>query len=112
MKLRNKKTGERKEINDEERDLFDLVKKLGLLEDWEIIEEKEPLINDEKIRKAVRAWAEANGLNAQPIFFSAEYNRFCDAPDFSIAIDFYREVKGGPHDGYSYYLGELCGEEN
>ena len=44
MKLRNKKTGEVKEFN----------------EDWEDVEPKEPLIKDEKFRKAVRAWAEAN----------------------------------------------------
>ena len=126
MKLRNKKTGE---IIDLEQWRLEYYKSSGCItitndknqneqfcygafadmkDEWEDVE---PLIKDEKIRKAVRAWAEANGLNAQPIYFSAEYNRFCDAPDFSIAIDFYREVKGGPHDGYSYYLGELCGED-
>ena len=116
MKLRNKKTGRivnfRHIAIDEPKDDRENYRYSSLAEfndEWEDV--TEPLIKDEKIRKAVRAWAEANGLNAQPIYFSAKYNRFCDAPDFSIAIDFYREVKGGPHDEYSYYLGELCGEE-
>lgn len=72
---------------------------------------KEPLIKDEKIRKAVRAWAEANGLDSLPIYYDANYHRFCDDPDFSITIRFYREVKGELNSGYSYYLDELCGEE-
>lgn len=75
-------------------------------------EPNEPLIKDEKIRKAVRAWAEANGLDSLPIHYDSIYNRFCDAPDFCVAIDFYKGVKGeGLHGGYSYYLNELCGEE-
>lgn len=32
-------------------------------EDWEDYKPKEPLIKDEKIRKAVRAWAEACNLS-------------------------------------------------
>lgn len=71
---------------------------------------KEPLIKDPKIRKAVRAWAEANGLDSLPLHYDSNYNRFCDAPDFSVAIDFYNGIKGELHGGYSYYLAELCGE--
>ena len=60
MNLRNKKTGETIILKDEGE-----LALLKLIEDslpnglnvWE--EVKEPLIKDEKIRKAVRAWAEA-----------------------------------------------------
>ena len=34
----------------------------ALSEDWEVYKPKEPLIKDEKIRKAIRAWAEACNL--------------------------------------------------
>ena len=33
-----------------------------LNEEWEDYKPKEPLIKDEKVRKAVRAWAEANDI--------------------------------------------------
>lgn len=72
MKLRNKKTGEILETGDHAATVW---KKNGygdhysynslaeLNEEWEDYKPKEPLIKDEKIRKAVRAWAEANGID-------------------------------------------------
>ena len=84
MKLRNKKTGEICELASirqywrEEKDggvgyclLTSLVdggeqfiynSLAELNEEWEDYQSAEPLIKDEKIRKAVRAWAEANEI--------------------------------------------------
>ena len=72
MKLRNKKTGEIKEIKtidlvvtgqfyDKIIDRQPSLAKLN--EEWEDYVTKEPLIKDEKIRKAVRAWADVNRIN-------------------------------------------------
>lgn len=70
MKLRNKKTGKtingcfvvceykdgkRFSVND--KPVYDSISKLN--EDYEDVEE--PLIKDEEVRKAVRAWSKANG---------------------------------------------------
>lgn len=55
MKLRNKKTGE----------IIDA-------KEWEAYEPIEPLIKDEKIRKAVRAWAEALYLKGVIFDFNDE----------------------------------------
>ena len=79
MKLRNKKTGEKKafgnlqvyaeaENTNESQFLgnFDSFKQI--LEYYEDYIPKEPLIKDPKIRKAVRAWAEANGVTSIVVF--------------------------------------------
>lgn len=79
MKLRNKKTGEIVEgYKGEPIDLFIYLGTDGegdelnrktyhslaeLNEEWEDYESNKPLIKDEKIRRAVRAWAEANAIN-------------------------------------------------
>lgn len=79
MKLRNKKTGEIGELHyypDKEYHFavstkdptqMGIYKTLGeLLQDWTdfiVHEPTEPLIEDDKVRKAVRAWAEANGVS-------------------------------------------------
>lgn len=69
MLLKNKKTGEIIDGGDY-LNVYDDLDHQGkswhynslaeLNEDWEDYVPKEPLIKDEKIRKAVRAWAEAN----------------------------------------------------
>lgn len=73
MKLRNKKTGKVVvEINKiglvwnkygmpAEIGQYDSIAEL--CEEWEDYKPAEPLIKDEKIRKAVRAWAEADDLD-------------------------------------------------
>ena len=76
MKLRNKKTGEVGEVAEViftvyEPDMplcgnsilgqYDSLAELN--DEWEDYKPKEPLIKDEKIRKAVRAWAEADDLD-------------------------------------------------
>lgn len=78
MKLRNKKTGEVDDFLFEViTNRIDLYRRVGssdtkniwkyntlaeLIADWEDVEPAEPLIKDEKIRKAVRAWAEMNDI--------------------------------------------------
>lgn len=73
MKLRNKKTGEIDDFLFEViTDRIDFYRRVGttetkniwrynslaeLNEEWEDYKPKEPLIKDEKVRKAVRAWA-------------------------------------------------------
>lgn len=84
MKLRNKKNGKVLECKNIE---FTQCKALGtecssyvpcvnslaeLNEDWEDYTPKEPLIKDEKIRKAVRAWAEALYLRGAIFDFNDE----------------------------------------
>lgn len=66
MRLRNKKTGEIGVINlkvygNDKNYVFDKLE--TLYEDWEDNVPKEPLIKDDGIRKAVRAWAEANDFD-------------------------------------------------
>ena len=123
MKLKNKKTGEVKEFNN----LFltktaketnaatseyverSYCKIAELIADWEDYSPAEPLIKDEKIRKAVRAWAEVNDEKDNIIFSrNCEYSDYCFYTNdggnltFSVGID----LKEG-----SYTIAELCGEE-
>lgn len=114
MKLRNKKTGSILEINDEERNLYSLLKKTSYLKDWEEYTPKEPLIKDEKIRKAVRAWAEA--LDAESCSFRADHDIFdfiaigasCLRFDMSDGWGTY-ELEDIPNGWHT--IAELCGEE-
>ena len=92
MKLRNKKTGE-----------------IFYPDDWEAF--VEPLIKDEKIRKAVRAWAVACGLSY--VTYKQASNEFYD-PDTrgAFAIRFRLiPVEVYLEDGGRYTIAELCGEE-
>jgi len=74
-------------------------------------ESKEPLIKDEKIRKAVRAWAEA--CNLKHVTYKQASNEFYDADTRGafairftlIPVEVYLE------DGEHYTIAELCGEE-
>ena len=73
MKLRNKKTGEIREDSDLGKMLvryampsYDSIAEL--CEEWEDYKPAEPLIKDEKVRKAVRAWLAIQG---QPIVAAA-----------------------------------------
>lgn len=72
MKLRNKKTGDvgicnLKIVHSMEAPLF-YHSLAEVNRDWEDYETKEPLVKDEKIREAVRAWAEANSIKEIIIF--------------------------------------------
>ena len=70
----------------------------------------EPLIKDEKVRKAVRAWAEAIGASKVCILDSRhDYLKITDSTTFSyICFDY--EI-GYTYDECDYTIAELCGEE-
>ena len=82
-----------------------------LNEDWEDYKPSEPLIKDEKIRKAVRAWAEANEIS------QAQFDRYTSG--FSASDDDHNLLSMISFDGFvfmfvdgKYYtIDELCGEE-
>jgi hypothetical protein len=74
-----------------------------LNEEWEDYEPKEPLIKDEKIRKAVRAWAEATGTKA------VNYWGHLESCQNDASIDFQNGL--GLESGDDYSIAELCGEE-
>ena len=123
-KLRNKKTGEivknvssfdtrEFKIGIEyenskgyiERIAYDSLSELN--EDWEDYAPQEPLIKDEKVRKAVKAWADANKIDKcvckdemHCITFETERGMFIS---FEYAVPI-------PPEGH-YTIAELCGEE-
>ena len=109
MKLRNKKTGEIRSIETIIREAF-IYNNLDSLKNidasWE--EPKEPLIKDQKIRKAVRAWAEANDYpRTMELYYNAP--NFVLRSDISI-IEFDKEIEPLQH-GDQYTITELCGED-
>jgi len=121
MKLRNKKTGEIVDLIGTERSCpyitigidfhdgnpraFDYTSLTELNEEWEDYKPAEPIIKDEKIRKAVRAWAEAN--NVTKVWHEGSSVGFCDG---AVSIKFHElcweEIPKG-----EYTIAELCGEE-
>lgn len=130
MKLRNKKTSEIYEIvfcplkeewkeTDENRLLVirdcnkpwkkNIYKTLAELnEEWEDYKPKEPLIKDEKIRKAVKAWAEANEFESDmPFAYDKDGICLCC---WQASIEFNSRIDG-LEDGKEYTISELCGEE-
>lgn len=83
----------------------------NILEEWfEPIEaaEAEPLIKDEKVRKAVRAWAEAQGLTE--VYLASNGYEIYGGVD-----DWVMQFKGEPFPfadkNKIYTIAELCGEE-
>ena len=120
MKLRNKKTGEIVEAYKEEPiDLFFYLgtddqrtelnrKTYGSLaelnEEWEDYKPAEPLIKDEKIRKAVRVWADGN--NIESVHYDAFWTGF-RRDNSSITV--WEELP--LEDNKVYTIDELCGDE-
>lgn len=137
MKLRNKKTGEIKtirfpsyewEINDDKQYTLNIFDYEGneynydtlaeLNNEWEDYNPVEPLIKDEKVRKAVRAWSEMNDIrfihmcsrvrkeNARIVGQNAVGRTFTMeiANEYEVRVCFkdYKEC---------YTIAELCGEE-
>ena len=125
MKLRNKKTGEVVESYEvgpidlyfypnerKDKDIVDRKTYQSLTElnaDWEDYKPKEPLIKDEKARKAISAWYEAlplDGFTDKRILFKYGY--------FSVGI---YHIDCGNYDTLEgikerfYTIKELCGEE-
>ena len=115
MKLINKKTGglancEPIEVKTDAgfHDYYSLAE---LNSEWEDYAPKEPLIKDEKIRKAVRAWAEACRLTH--VTYKLASNEFYDADTrgkFAIKFTLI-PIEVYLKDGESYTIAELCGED-
>ena len=122
MRLRNKKTGEiveplssgpidlyfylnKYEENEVDRKTYQSLAELN--SEWEDYTPKEPLIKDEKIRKAVRAWAEANDITEINVS-SSGYELWGGIDDWCIHFggDPFKDIKP-----LKYTIAELCGEE-
>ena len=84
----------------------------NILTDW-FEEIKEPLIKDEKIRKAVRAWAEANGREYLLVIKSGGRLEISDGSPHLIYISFHvdNDTLKIIDDRTYYPIDELCGEE-
>ena len=125
MKLRNKKTGEiveplssgpidlyfylnKYEENEVDRKTYQSLAELN--QEWEDYKPAEPLIKDEKVRKAIRAWAEANEIE------TVDYDKYWVAfgrDDKTISFKDYDKCLGfyGLEDNGTYTIDELCGED-
>ena len=128
MKIRNKKTGEIIETDYKLAIGVPTARTFGcksydqiasydslteLNEEWEDCKPAEPLIKDEKVRKAVKAWAEVVGKEETfVVSYNAEYHDCCiytaglsTTAMIDLGIDL--NIKEG-----SYSITELCdGEE-
>lgn len=95
-----------------------LIKFPNILEDWfEPIDEAkvEPLIEDEKIRKAVRAWAEANEIVKAFVVMNEQLNWSVYGDDIDrnrFSIEFFSRVVSAGNEVVQYTITELCGEED
>lgn len=127
MKLRNKKTGEICELGHirqawrEEKDggmgymflkaddnngiIYNSLAEM--MDEWEDYKPVEPLIKDEKIRKAVRAWAEADGAD-EKIYLTIDENGSRFANKYAGYIEFGFQID---MDEGLFTIAELCGEE-
>lgn len=114
MKLINKKTGQEGNfiINKDHFECVDLdcvppyFSLSELLDEWEDYKPKEPLIKDQKIRKAVRAWADANGFLNE-----IEVHSLTAGTRFSIEnydIEFLGYFIYDLEDNKTYTIAELC----
>lgn len=75
----------------------------GLIAEMDYHPEQEPLIKDEKIRKAVRAWADGN--NIESVHYDAFWRGF-RRENSSITV--WEELP--LEDNKVYTIAELCGE--
>lgn len=119
MKLRNKKTGaignysiilQRGEGDAKAPVRYGCGTLAKLNADWEDYKPAEPLIKDEKIRKAVRAWWEAvpDVITDKRILYKKNQD---------LAVGVYSIFCGAIHPetlevGKMYTVAELCGEED
>ena len=110
MKLRNKKTGEVVDGSiilktDYHSHPWNCDSIAEIVEHWE--DYKEPLIKDEKIRKVVRAWAEANDITEINVS-SSGYELWGGIDDWCIHFggNPFKDIKP-----LKYTIDELCGEE-
>lgn len=128
MKLRNKETGQVGDLMGTERSCsyitiiidfhdgnprsFDYTSLAELNEEWEDFKPVEPLIKDEKIRKAVRAWAEACEIGSNVAIMTTDLapalTRFFT---LMYELDVRTESSLGLDEHRDYTIAELCGEE-
>lgn len=120
MKLKNKQTGKITEIEEinlvvmnDERDCYESFAEYHSLAelnaDWEDYVIAEPLIKDEKVRKAISTWYEAlplDDLSEKRIMFTN--GEFC-VGIYHIDCGNYVALKGIKERFYT--IKELCGEE-
>ena len=134
MKLRNKKDRENGQLNTIEFDV-DYDKKIDVeilltdtygetinksfrsldelkqyLDEWEDYTPQEPLIKDENIRKAVRAWADAN-YDITEVYYDKCKKTFGETTSFKV-ITVSELLDDNLQDNGVYTIAELCGEEN
>ena len=120
MKLRNKKSGEiidfqpfrfyQRDNHKYPSDIFESLSALN--EEWEDYKPKEPLIKDEKIRKAVRFCADIWESNKLLVIKSGSRIEFSDgSPNMRYASFMYAEWQDEIEDRTYYTIDELCGEE-
>lgn len=126
MRLRNKKTGEiveplssgpidlyfylnKYEENEVDRKTYQSLSELN--DEWEDYEPKEPLIKDEKIRKAVRAWVDLYGYK----FVTHRFYSTTTGYRWSLLARETQEIclpeLDGLDESKDYTIDELCGEE-
>lgn len=82
-----------------------------LNEEWEDYKPAEPLIKDEKIRKAVRTWAEANRYDKLWVYHGRTAISFYNADNNDNGITLNTVEKFGLEHLKCYTITELCGEE-
>lgn len=130
MKLRNKKTGEIGELyyypekeycftiaTEDPADMMIYKTIGGIWYDWEDYIPAEPLIKDEKIRKAVRAWAEAIDYRIDNLLcIKTSGNTRLEISDGSpkliyISLFVDKGTLSNIKDRTYYTIAELCGEE-
>ena len=119
MKLRNKKTGGAVYVdfriplsnNDETLGSYSVTSLEELNRSFEDYKPAEPLIKDKKIRKAVRAWAEANDITEINVA-SNGYELWGGDDDWCIHFSGDGFVNPFEHiKPQQYTIDELCGEE-
>lgn len=86
-----------------------------LNEEWEDYKPTEPLIKDEKVRKAVRAWAEANELSGKLRVINEHFDCCkiigrCDSRNVCLEIESKTTIAHANKDQF-YTITELCGAE-
>ena len=133
MKLRNKRTGDIWEFDSgfSMKASRETTEKAGgrgcsltcyahslaeLNAEWEDAQPAEPLIKDEKVRKVVRAWAEANDVSRVSCDSCVAHKkymlRFSATELFNEPIiELYSASEESLWDDEHYTIAELCGEE-
>lgn len=116
MKLRNKKTGEIYAMWHICIDGEEITSVKQFNDTFEDYEPKEPLIKDEKIRMAVKAWAQQYDHDPIRVYINSDYitlykddiNGYSSSAGIDLSPDVF---EGMPANDKYYTITELCGEE-